>query len=219
MGAYRFPKNTYRGLHNTDPFIFGDCFIYSNCGQLARNKHGLKHLDVGSVIAFGSSQKIHNERKWVLDTVIVVADSFRYDPLDPREALDGKVPEAFLSVTGGPLAEDPQLKEWNNTGETQEFRLYRGATLDDAVHGMFSYFPAISANGEASFPRPVVCLDDRYFNPAGWRALKWAGRHFSRDTIRDLWDSPVAQVRKAGLALGTHAEMPERCRPWRGRPQ
>ena len=206
---YWVPKNTYRGLHNTDPFIFGDCFFFSNCGQLARNKRGLKHLDVGSVIAFGSGQTIHNERKWVLDTVIVVADSFRYDPLNPREALDGKVPEAFLSVTGGPLAEDPQLKERNNAGETQEFRHYRGATLDDPVHGMFSFFPAISADGEASFPRPVICLDDRYFNPASWQAPKGAGHHLSRDTIRDLWNSLVAQVRKVGLALGTHAEMPE----------
>ncbi|MCY3874593.1 MAG: hypothetical protein OXF88_09900 [Rhodobacteraceae bacterium] len=153
---------------------------------------------------------IHNERMWVLDTVFVVADSIRYDPLNPREALDGKVPESFLNVTGGPLAEDPQLKERTNTGESQEFRLYRGAMLNDPVDGMFSFFPAISAGGDASFPRPVVFLDDRYFNPGSWQAPKGAGRHLTRGTIRDLWDSLVVQVREAGLALGTHAEMPER---------
>ena len=88
---YRVPKGTYRGLHNTDPFIFGDCFIFSNCGQLAQNKKGLKQRDRGTVIAFGSCVN----GRWVLDTVFVVSDVIWYDPLNPRDALEGKVADAF----------------------------------------------------------------------------------------------------------------------------
>ena len=53
---YWVRRNTYQGLHNTDPFIFGDCFLYSNCGQSAQS--GLKHLAPGSVISFWSGKKI-----------------------------------------------------------------------------------------------------------------------------------------------------------------
>ena len=66
------PRNTYRCLHNTDPFIFGDCFLYSNCGQSAPRKCGLTQLERGSVIAFGSGKMVNRERKWVLDTLLVV---------------------------------------------------------------------------------------------------------------------------------------------------
>ena len=106
---YWIPRNTYRGLHNTDPFIFGERFLYSNCGQAAPSKAGLKRLGEGSVIAFGSGKMVGGKRKWVLDTVLVIKDSIAFDPLDPRGALAGNVPDAFLSVTGGPLADDPKL--------------------------------------------------------------------------------------------------------------
>ena len=60
------------GLHNTDPFIFGDRFLYSNCKQATSTR--LRSLGRGSVIAFGS----HTARRWVLDTVMVVAGSVDY---------------------------------------------------------------------------------------------------------------------------------------------
>src|SRR5207253_1444740 len=50
-------RPTYRGLHNTDPFVFGPQFLYTNCQQYTN--HGqtptqLRWLDRGSVILFGS---------------------------------------------------------------------------------------------------------------------------------------------------------------------
>ena len=33
---YWVPRNTYRCLHNTDPFIFGDCFLYPKSGSWVR---------------------------------------------------------------------------------------------------------------------------------------------------------------------------------------
>ena len=207
---YWVPRNTYRCLHNTDPFIFGDCFLYSNCHQT--NQAGLRNLAQGSVIAFGSGKKIKGHWKWMLDTVLVVKDSFPYDPLNPHKALkdEDAVPDEFLKVTGGPLTNDPKLKESADSGNAQEFRLCRGATPDDPVDEMFSFFPAIPADGESCFPRPSVTLDKCFFTASNILAPKGAGRNLCSDTIRDLWGSLVTQVRKNGLVLGTRADMPQR---------
>ena len=94
--------------------------------------------------------------------------------------------------------------------KSERLRLYWGATPDDPVNEMFSFFPAIPAVGEPSFSRPVVCRDDKYFNPRNWQSPKGHGSERNPDELRSLWDCLVAQVRDAGLVLGTRAEMPER---------
>ena len=128
---YYMSRANYAGLHNTDPFIFGERFLYSNCGQTS--KPGLKHLGDGSVIAFGSGKSIKGERRWMLDTVLVVKDSVEYRAPEDLMVLDEWVSDAFLVATGGLL--------------TDSGRLYWGATPDDAVDGMFSFFPAMPADG------------------------------------------------------------------------
>ncbi|MDE0705824.1 MAG: hypothetical protein OXH59_19100 [Rhodospirillaceae bacterium] len=188
---YWVPKDSYRGLHNTDPFIFGDCFAYSNCGQSAQSKQGLKDLGRGSVIAFGSGRMIGGKRKWVLDTVLVVSDSFQYDPRNPRLALEGKVSDTFLSVTGGPLADWAKNERRGPASgscapKSERLRLYRGATPDDPVCGMYSFFPAKPAGDGSSFQRPAISLDDDYFNPCNWQAPKGAGRNRSPDELRRI---------------------------------
>lgn len=206
---YYVPKKCYRGWHNTDPFIFGRHFFYSNCGQPADSKRSLKHLDRGSVIAFGSGKAIKGKRRWTLDTVLVVRDSFRYDPLDPRGALEGKVSETFLSVTGGPLSADSRLARRPEPGG---LRLYRGATPSNRVNRMFSFFPAIPAGTHSGFPRPVIDLPGEYFTPSNWQAPKGAKCNRNPEELRCLWLSLVKQVRNAGLKLGTNAKLPPRRR-------
>ena len=97
---YYVPKASYRELHNTDPFVFGEHFLYSNCGQ--SSKPGLRHLDEGSVIAFGSGTNVAGERRWMLDTVLVVRDFVDYDPRRACAMLEDCTPAAFLIATGGP---------------------------------------------------------------------------------------------------------------------
>ena len=122
---YVVPPGGYERLHNTDPFIFGERFLYSNCLQPKRP--GLRRLGRGSVIAFGSKKG-----DWVLDTVLVVADFIDYAVPEARIVLADSTPEAFLNATAGPLADN---------GEEEMLRLYRGATPDDPFDGMFSFLP------------------------------------------------------------------------------
>ena len=195
---YYVPKDNYGNLHNTDPFIFGERFLYSNCGQ--KNSRSLANLGRGSVIAFGSGRMIGNERKWVLDTVFVIADSLIYTSPEARRELADVAPEAFLTITGGPLMDRIPAS----------FRLYTGATVDEPAEGMFSFFPAMPACGDAGFPRPVIDLPGKYFNPRSWQAPKGLRDERASEELRELWEALVAQVREAGLVLGTHATLPER---------
>ena len=188
---YVIPQNGYKRLHNTDPFIFGERFLYSNCKQPSRP--GLRRLGRGSVIAFGSKQG-----GWVLDTVLVVANHVDYAAREARLALADEVPEAFLAVTAGPLADNP---------EEATLRLYRGATPNDPVNGMFSFFPAMPAGQDAGFNRPGVELDARYFTKTLPQNYK-RSCDLSADILRALWEQLAAQVRGAGLVLGTYAELP-----------
>lgn len=195
---YYVPRDDYQRLHNTDPFIFGERFLYSNCGQ--PSKPGLTHLGKGSVIAFGSGRKIEGERRWMLDTVFVVADYVDYGAPEARLVLADLGPEAFLSATASPIVDN----------EDASFRLYMGATPSDPVDGMFSFFPAMPTDGHAGFPRPPVDLPRDYFNPRSWQAPKGLWRERTSEELRGLWQCLVDQVREAGLVLGTYAELPER---------
>ncbi len=84
---------------NTDPWVFGDSFRYSNCGQLRRGR-ALQELTPGSIVLFGST--IGPE--FVIDTVFVVKDSCRFSPSKPPdtdEAFRVCVVESLLTTGSG----------------------------------------------------------------------------------------------------------------------
>ena len=209
------PKVSYEGLHNTDPFIFGPRFLYSNCFQPSRP--GLRQLDRGSVIAFGSSKKIDGEWRWMLDTVLVVRDFKDYDASDARLALRDWAPNTFLDVTISPLTGDAGQANPEGAGlqEGADLNLLHSASTgerppDDPVDGMFSFFPARPAGGDMGFARPFVDLPTEYINPRAFRSPKGLRRNRESDELRGLWGRLVAQVHVVGLVLGTHAELPKR---------
>ncbi len=203
------PKASYDGLHNTDPFIFGPRFLYSNCFQPSRP--GLRQLDEGSVILFGSAKKVHGDWRWMLDTVLVVRDFKDYQWSDARNALGDWTPRTFLDVTVGPLTGDAGQSTPRKCAPTgPQLRLYRGATSKEPVDGMFSFFPARPAGGDEGFGRPFIDLPVEYLNPRAFRSPKGLRRNRAPEELRGLWDRIVAQVHGAGLVLGTFAELPER---------
>lgn len=94
--------------------------------------------------------------------------------------------------------------------EKASFRLYFGATPEDPVEGMYSYFPATPAQGDAGFPRPLIELPREYLNPGSWQSPKGVNSERTNEELHGLWSSLATQVRGVGLALGTHAALPER---------
>ena len=78
---------------NTDPWVFGKAFRYSNCRQLTyrQNPSALQALTPGSVIFFGS--RLHGE--FVLDTVFVVKPEYTDRSLRGRDA---GLPESLAGV-------------------------------------------------------------------------------------------------------------------------
>lgn len=106
----------------------------------------MQSLSAGSVVCFGSTR---HGQFWV-DTVFVVATA---QPWLPDQTTDLDLDEAFLACTAQPLT------AWAETnagcarprtgcapGSGLEFMLYRGATLDNPVHGMYSFVPARPAD-------------------------------------------------------------------------
>ena len=171
---YYVPKASYKGLHNTDPFIFGPEFLYSNCRQPRYSS--LRHLARGSVIAFGSGRTIGGERRWVLDTVLVVKDFVDYEPARARDELEDWASDEYLDVAAAPLADGIGGNGGGCTTATgPRFRLYRGATPTDPVDGMYSFFPALPAGADIGFPRPPVVLPATTSTPARGRPLRVCG--------------------------------------------
>lgn len=178
---------------NTDPFVFGDRFLYSNCRQ--NTKHGpmkTQRLAVGSIIAFGSGG-FHD---FVLDTLFVVA---RARPITWESIDELEVDPVFRALTLELLGPGP---------EGPSFTLYEGATPNEPVGGMFSFFPCSQSDGGRSrFARPAVELSEK-INPTNWRAAKLTPIE-DLEAAHDIWADLAKQVLASDLSLGTHAEMPD----------
>jgi hypothetical protein len=86
--------------------------------------------------------------------------------------------------------------------------LYRGATCDDPVDGMFSFVPARRADVDmVRFARPSLDLPDDLLRPASqtfWGAL----RALPIDEVRAAWEQVGIQVLAADLVLATWLQTP-----------
>ena len=196
---------SYKGLHSTDPFIFGDPFLYSSCHQA--NYPKLKQLAPGSVIAFGSGSGCG----WMLDTVFVVRKYIDYEVDGRWTKLEGKVPEEFLHVTGGPMLANygQGCSPEGCAPGYEKLRLYLGASPEKPVNGMFSFFPAKLADGDQGFRRPFISLEDECFNRGNWRTPKGQNIGRSPAELANLWAQLVKQVQDQKLLLGSYAELPD----------
>ena len=183
------PKENYRGLHNTDPLIF-DGFHYSNCKQ--QHFKGLKQLGRGSVMVFGSKKGPY----WVVDTVFVVADY-----VDPADTDYEEAPQCFR---------DAVLSTYGDAG-SYDGRWYRGATYDEPVDGMFSFFPCVPAEIETPFARPCIELPSAHFTPTLAQGVKGCALHaapLDKSKLMELWRCIADQVLGQGLFLGVAATCP-----------
>jgi hypothetical protein len=183
-----YPRKSYSDVANTDPCVFGDCFRYCVCQQ--PSKPSLKRLARGSIIVFGS----HKGGAFVLDTVFVTAKKI---PYRRNEFHLLKVPVAYRLAALEPLAE--------GCGRGEEFCLYKGATHEESVDSMFSFFPCLPAERPNGFARPPIRLDG-LISPKLSQGIKLSSMT-SADAV-DIWREIVAQVTERSLCLGVSASLP-----------
>jgi hypothetical protein len=193
-------RSTYKRCHNTDPYIF-DGFYYTDCKQgRSRALEGLKHLGIGSIIVFGSL--LYSE--WTLDTVFVVKDFMDHDRHTYNIRLANLVPGSFWSLTLEPTYQLP--------GDRRQRRLYIGATYDDPIDGMFSFFPCAAAGEGVGFPRPPIVLPKQHFNSRlgqGAKGHRMDSAAPAPAELRGLWTALKDQVESRGLNLGIGARSPK----------
>lgn len=173
---------------NTDPFVFGDQFLYSNCRQYQNVK--LRCLAAGSLVLFGSKV----DGRFVLDTVLVVATREDYRPSD---GIDGP---AFLEpLIVGPLAT-------SEVDASRAYRLYTGATPTAPVHGSYSFVPCLPVPEEGhGFPRPALDLGELLNHNL---AMQVRTTYMPPEDVHQVWQRVVNQVLDAGLHLGANLTLP-----------
>jgi hypothetical protein len=187
-------RPTARGKRqNTDPWVFGDCFRYSNCRQLtpSRRHSALQELTPGSLVLFGSTVG----GKFAIDTVFVVKDSQRFSP-----SKSPKTDEAFRVCT---------IESLRTSGNANDsFTLYRGATYEARINGMYSFVPCRRADAdEMRFSRPSISLPG-YVNPKSTQSAYGAKSPRSAADIQNQWENVRKQVLDAGCLLGVRFSTP-----------
>jgi len=169
------------GYQNTDPFIFGNAFRYSNCKQAYYPS--LKKLEKGSLILFGSRVNF----RFAIDTVFVVNEfeSYTVSLINKFENLG-----IFYQIV---------LKTFQNTkcnSSQGEKVLYTGATYDQKVNGMFSFVPSIKYEGEKiGFPR--VIMPDKFYDEKFNKYHKYFSR-WSRE------NGKITEKASRGIKITTH---------------
>jgi hypothetical protein len=194
-----FPQREQRPVgipQNTDPFVFGERFLYTFCAQSRTSAKRLHHLARGSVIVFGSV----DDGRFVLDTVFVVAGARQHRVENWEATTRGIVPRAFTLTTLEPMYAWPGSRR-------RTFTLYLGATSPDPVDGMYSFVPCAPSRGEVrGFSRPS--LDGiPGITPTNARAVKF-NRDLRESCVGHLWGRVAERVLECGLVLGTHVDLP-----------
>lgn len=193
---------------NTDPWVWSERMIYCCCKQTVKGRpNSLQRLTRGSVVCFGSTI----DGSFCLDTVFVVASA---EPWTTDDAEDMDLDEAFRVCTAASIASweraDGRAEGACLPDRTVPFTLYRGATYDDPVDGMFSWVPARRADTGPQamrFPRPSIELPP-LVNPASTQSAFGANRAMPTEDLRDAWRSVGLQVLAADLVLATQLQTP-----------
>jgi hypothetical protein len=193
---------------NTDPWVFGSQMLYSNCRQGIKS---MRTLPVGSVICFGST--LHGE--FVFDTMFVVASAQPWTPAN-TDQLD--VDYAFTVCTAESITADGSARGGCGGPEPtgceksdHSLTLYRGATFQEPVHGMYSFVPALPITGDdpPRFPRPVIHLPG-LINPEAWQTVRGPTNPRAISEVRDAWHRVRQQILDAGQVLAVQLHTPPR---------
>lgn len=190
------PNEGFR--QNTDPWVFGECFHYSNCKQLTnagRTITSMQRLTPGSLILFGSSV----DDAFVLDTALVVGRVQGLYTVRDHDHLE--ISEEFRVATIESMAspQDAQID--------LQLTLYDGATPNRSFEDMFSFVPCLPHEGGSSrFQRPTIELPG-IINPKNRQSTRGSTAPRSLEEARRAWESVKQQVFDQDLVLATRLEL------------
>lgn len=192
--AIHYPVFSTHGtqIHNTDPFVFGQHFYYTNCKQWSYPF--LRSLTNGTIIIFGSEK---GKSDFILDTVFVVGSS-------------ELVQDSANHSTDYPLTLRQATIDLH-AGLSPNLRLYRGKMYDSHNPYMenkpepFCFVPCKTDGDLRGFERPVI--DWRRFQLKKPGAGTATYRVTYSSTL-DFWQDLVVELIKQGFSLGIQLEMP-----------
>jgi hypothetical protein len=185
-------------VQNTDPMVFGDAFVYSNCMQA--HYRVLRSLNPGSIVLFGRYSRVNGDPAFSLDTCMVVDRMQRISPAPFDD-------DAY----GHDLVDDVIVRPLYTEGARDDLTVYfgRGRGGDGPP---FSFFPARLMEGDDPpiFARPELrptgALEGIVVsgNMQGIKAT-W---NLDADQVGEIWGEVVDQVAQQGCGLGHRAAEP-----------
>lgn len=192
-------------LQNTDPYVFGEYFIYSNCHQ--GKFKVLRDLSPGTIIIMGS----HVE-EFCVDTILVIGEVLcKISKKNKKEILklkeENKISPVFYNNTIKAIFNC--VNEDNDCAiSDEEFTIYKCATYNNPIEGMFSFFPCKKYKQNEGFAR-VTLKYENIINPKLAIGVKVS--ETSLKSNYKIWTSLKQQVLddKQGLSLGIFAEDPK----------
>jgi hypothetical protein len=198
-------------LQNTDPFVFGDHFLYGICQQNSRPF--MAHLPAGSLILFGTRYGDTYGKLFHLDTVFVVKGYIDYDVDNVDTIATSKIPanngELYKNISlklACPCKKSPHVRQ----------RLYWGVSWNekDKFDGMYSFSPAKlynNADPEKYMFSPVIIRDKNFITDDLTQGINSHEKNtgFAIETVKKLWESIRDQCRNAGCVEAVRFEIPK----------
>lgn len=206
----------FKNKQNTDPYVFGNQFMYSCCKQNGRNP--LKDLQKGDLIIFYGQKGKKNSGNYrcYIDTVFVVGGIVgkgKYEDMMPSLLRDPRISDQFLYKVILPIVYGNKGSLGKNA-EEKGYVLYYGATYDNPAGGMFSYFPCM-IDKKDGFQRFECEPFDRHKVGEKSTGRKCypdnnvsANTYETQEEVADLWKKLTDSILHAGYCLGIKATEP-----------
>ncbi|MDD3153519.1 MAG: hypothetical protein PHS41_01530 [Victivallaceae bacterium] len=206
-------ENNCKNKINTDPYIFGETFKYSNC----RQKHfsELQNLSPGDMILFGSQKQNRTQKgawHFMLDTVFVVSDQrFTFNALKPIQC-ELNITDMFRKTVLARQADD-DCSSWRKSCNMKgDCRLYFGASYAKQYNKMYSFAPVkLGLPGTAGYSR--MTLDSLSVNGEDNCIAKGQLRGIKYTEVKNIaayWDALLMECRNKGFYPGVLFSEPQK---------
>lgn len=190
-----------RKIQNTDPFVYGDCFMYSS---ICKPKQTEKLLP-GSIILFGSTNNTRYDNRKVkeswyrVDTVFVVKEVIEVNQEIINQYMAKSAPgekyEIYYNVA---------LK-YLDLNDGLSHKLYVGATYDEPINGMYSFVPA-KISSDVGYA--TMRMDGEEFEEVS-QAIQSKGRVIvEEEKVKEFWERLLKYTYKKGYIPAVRINLP-----------